>query len=471
MKRLGRKEYIIISIAVICLVILLGYLSYVNFFVAPEIVAIEVKDSIRFEGKKLVNVEVYNHPLKIDKSTWCLLVNKNEAFNMDENNWEKASNGYCSIITEESDYDVYIRDKHDNISSSLEGIRGNKKKKSNSQLSIDTDVDNVYLYKGLTQTINIKKSSIKSTSNLVIESKDSNVATVDAAGKVTGVNNGKTTIVIKTEDNKYYKEVNVVVTRLIKEMDAAAKRDYFTCQMLSEEENELLDNILYDRVNRAGYKTRAGVLAAARFLTLESTYEVPYFYENGRLENYEPYKKVDGEGRYYHRGLYLSTDKYNIIEKVLNGPTIWGCDLMNYTDWSDANYSYRYGYKYPNGLDCSGFVTWSLINGGIDVGDIGAGLDADHYDLSDIGTRVTITDELMASGRVKVGDLIGHNGHAAILIGWDDNNYYIAEALPNIGGVRVTTVNRSKLVHNSIYKFIILMDDVYKKDGNYTNMW
>ena len=83
----------------------------------------------------------------------------------------------------------------------------------------------------------------------------------------------------------------------------------------------------------------------------------------------------------------------------------------------------------------------------------------------------TITDELMASGRVKVGDLIGHNGHAAILIGWDDNNYYIAEALPNIGGVRVTTVNRSKLVHNSIYKFIILMDDVYKKDGNYTNMW
>ena len=468
MKRLGRKEYIIISIAVICLVILLGYLSYVNFFVAPEIVAIEVKDSIRFEGKKLVNVEVYNHPLKIDKSTWCLLVNKNEAFNMDENNWEKASNGYCSIITEESDYDVYIRDKHDNISSSLEGIRGNKKKKSNSQLSIDTDVDNVYLYKGLTQTINIKKSSIKSTSNLVIESKDSNVATVDAAGKVTGVNNGKTTIVIKTEDNKYYKEVNVVVTRLIKEMDAAAKRDYFTCQMLSEEENELLDNILYDRVNRAGYKTRAGVLAAARFLTLESTYEVPYFYENGRLENYEPYKKVDGEGRYYHRGLYLSAKKIKDLKAIFVGPAMWGCELQNYTDW---NGEYITGQYYPNGLDCSGFVTWALLNGGFDVGDVGAGVDPDHKDVTDLGERIPLSEELLASGRVKAGGLIGLDGHAAILIGWDENNYYIAESLNTTKGVVATTVRRSDLVNNSIYRYVVLMDGVYGVDGNYTSYW
>ena len=77
----------------------------------------------------------------------------------------------------------------------------------------------------------------------------------------------------------------------------------------------------------------------------------------------------------------------------------------------------------------------------------------------------------MASGKVKVGDLIGNNGHAAIIIGWDDNNYYITEALPNIGGVRVTTVAKSKLVHNSIYTFVVLMDDVYKEQGNYSTMW
>ena len=251
-------------------------------------------------------------------------------------------------------------------------------------------------------------------------------------------------------------------------MDARATRPYFTCKMLSEEENELLDNILFDRVDRAGYGTRAGVVAAARFLTLESYYEVPYFYENGRLENYEPYKYVDGEGRYYHRGLYLSPKKTKDLKASFVGPAMWGCKLQNYTDW---NGEYVTGELYPNGLDCSGFVTWTLLNGGFDVGDIGAGTDPDHRDLTDLGEKVYISDELMASGRVKVGDLIGLDGHMAVLVGWDDYNYYIAESLNTTKGVVVTTVSRSNLVYNSIYKYIILMDNVYKSDGNLTNMW
>ena len=124
-----------------------------------------------------------------------------------------------------------------------------------------------------------------------------------------------------------------------------------------------------------------------------------------------------------------------------------------------------------NYKDCSGFVTWALLNGGFDVGDIGAGENLEHNDLDDLGTKVYISDELMNSGKVKVGDLIGLNGHMAILAGWDDSNYYIAESLNNTGGVVITTVAKNKLVHNSIYKYIILMDEVYKNDGNYTNMW
>ena len=88
-----------------------------------------------------------------------------------------------------------------------------------------------------------------------------------------------------------------------------------------------------------------------------------------------------------------------------------------------------------------------------------------------MGTKVYITDELMNSGTVKVGDLIGLNGHMAILAGWDNENYYIAESLNTTGGVVMTIVPKEKLVNNSIYKYIILMDDVYKKDGYYTNMW
>jgi hypothetical protein len=89
-----------------------------------------------------------------------------------------------------------------------------------------------------------------------------------------------------------------------------------------------------------------------------------------------------------------------------------------------------------------------------------------------LGTKLNITPELMNSGKVKAGDLIGLSGHAAILAGWDDENYYIAESLNTTGGVVMTTVPKSKLENRqSIYTFVVLMDDVYKEDGNYTQMW
>ena len=467
MKRLGRKERITIIIVILCLVLVLGYLFYVNFYVAPSIANVNKRDSVRFDNKKIYSIVITNNPLKIDKSTWCLLVSKDEELDPKSNDWVKTSNGYCSIIADDGDYDVYIKDKHNNYDSTKKGFKKEKKKEEPVAVnSIKTDVDNVYLYIGQTQTINVDKTDVNNK-YVTFSSSNTGIVSVDSNGLVKGEAYGKATITIKNLNGET-KDVNVVVTRLIKNMDAAAKRDYFTCQMLSEEENQLLDNILYDRVNRAGYKTRAGVLAAARFLTLESTYEVPYFYENGRLENYEPYKYVDGEGRYYHRGLYLSAKKIKDLKATFVGPAMWGCDLQNYTDW---NGEYVTGQYYPNGLDCSGFVTWALLNGGFDVGDVGAGVDPDHKDVTDLGELIYLSDELMASGRVKAGDLIGLDGHAAILLGWDENNYYIAESLNTTKGVVATTVRRENLVHNSIYKYVVLMDKVYGVDGNYTSYW
>jgi len=369
-------------------------------------------------------------------------------------------------MIEEKEYDVYIKDSYGNYDSTVTNFKNKKKKEKKEETKeVKTDVKNIYLYIGQEQKINVNLDNLEDKI-VSFESSDSNIASVDQNGKVIGINNGKTSIIVK--NNEARTVINVVVTNLIKQMNANATRPYFTCKMLSEEENELLDNILFDRVDRAGYGTRAGVVAAARFLTLESSYEVPYFYENGRLENYEPYKYVDGEGRYYHRGLYLSPKKTKDLKASFVGPAMWGCNLQNYTDW---NGEYVTGELYPNGLDCSGFVTWTLLNGGFDVGDIGAGTDPDHRDLTDLGEKVYISDELMASGRVKVGDLIGLDGHMAVLVGWDDYNYYIAESLNTTKGVVVTTVSRSNLVYNSIYKYIILMDNVYKSDGNLTNMW
>ena len=44
---------------------------------------------------------------------------------------------------------------------------------------------------------------------------------------------------------------------------------------------ELFDE-LENKINNTGYKTRAGVVEAARFLTLNLPYKINYFYENGR---------------------------------------------------------------------------------------------------------------------------------------------------------------------------------------------
>ena len=90
----------------------------------------------------------------------------------------------------------------------------------------------------------------------------------------------------------------------------------------------MLDEILASRVEEAGPGTRAAVAVAARFLTLEFPYKVPYFYENGRLTG----NGVQGEGRYYKKGLYIGHDRENQITKVMAGPSSWGCPLMNYED-------------------------------------------------------------------------------------------------------------------------------------------
>lgn len=84
-------------------------------------------------------------------------------------------------------------------------------------------------------------------------------------------------------------------------------------------------------------------------------------------------------------------------------------------------------------MTCSGFVSWCLYNGGVPLGDVGAG-DTPGYDdeYSDFGERVWLDEEVMRSGILQVGDLIGCDGHIAIIAGFDENNIYIAEALGKV---------------------------------------
>lgn len=126
-------------------------------------------------------------------------------------------------------------------------------------------------------------------------------------------------IIAKSEGNAYVysdkiqDKLNVVVTNIITKPYATKdKKTLLPCDAYNEEEAELLDKILEYKINDAGYQTRAGAVAAARFLTLEFNYRIPYFYENGRVPISSTNKFninthiADGEGRYYKRDyIYL----------------------------------------------------------------------------------------------------------------------------------------------------------------------
>ncbi len=288
---------------------------------------------------------------------------------------------------------------------------------------------------------------------------DYEIAYVDN-GLVKGLNKGNTSIYAYVDN--VIVSTNVIVTDLIITRPSSYNHDksYLPCGIYSEEENDLLDAILVDRVNDAGYQTRAGAVEAARFLALEFPYKIRYFSENGRLST----NGVEGEGRYYFKGLYLNSSRFSNITVSANGPATWGCSI-----YSRPSGGYR-----SNGFDCSGFISWVLLNGGWDVGDIGAGL-ASHLDLTDYGVRTNFNYSVVTSGEVKVGDLLSSGGvsggHIAMIVGEDDDNYYVAESLWTPPNVAVVIMTYSKSTIFNRYYYVMLMDNYYKNDGNLTKLW
>ncbi len=364
--------------------------------------------------------------------------------------WKRFSGHTCKYtIGDFGKYDIYIKKgsdvrKLDNINKVFYS-------------SLSTKKDKYYIAVGAKEKLKIKYVSIGTDVPLV--SSDDNVvyikdSTMVAKGK------GKATVSLRKE------KVSVVVTNLIDKMpkNYNYNRSYIPCKAFTEKEAHLLDEILESRVKDAGYKTRAGVVAAARFLTLEFPYRIPYFSENGRLG--PPYSLVvDGEGRYYHKGLYLSEDKYSDINPSYKGPAMWGCSI--YSKPSKGNRS--------NGLDCSGFTTWAVLNGGFDIGDLAAHAGNDAAEnLNDHGKEVQLTQEVAMSDKIKAGDLLGEvtvsEGHSALVVGVDDDYYYVAEALWHSPlGVNINKYKKSEF--HKYFETVNLMDKYYKKQGNYTAMW
>lgn len=330
--------------------------------------------------------------------------------------------------------------------------------------SIKFKVDTFYLAIGESEKLNYDIESSKDDYKLTWSSENEDIVSI-SDGKIVGVNLGTSVVTLKSESGKKA-EVSVTVTDLIRKPELDDKKKFLPCHAYTEEEAHIIDEALRTRVLNKGEGTRAALIETIRFMTLSFKYKVSYFYENGRMHE-SGVRKADGEGRYYHKGLYLSEDKFKDIKVSHKGPAIWGCPLTNLQDHN----RYKPGAKMPNGLDCSGFVTWSLYNSGLDVGDIGAGINDRHKDMSDVGEMHSLTYEYANSGDYKVGDVIARWGHTALIAGKDSEYLYIAESF--LKGVRIEKVSY-KNPNSSLYKYyayINKMDKEYSKNDDYTDMW
>ena len=242
------------------------------------------------------------------------------------------------------------------------------------------------------------------------------------------------------------------------------------------EEAAYLDKALEARINEAGYQTRAAVAEAARFLSMNFNYKIPYFCENGRLTGG---MYCDGEGRFYHKGLYLSEDKYSVLDPdgIIEGPGMWG-SMMHMSCGVRLH---------PNGLDCSGFVTWCLVQAGFDPGDYGAGNneEGDAFCVPDIsnGDAGAVWLNEIDPNEIQCGDIIAWDGTTAVVIGVDEENLYIAHQYWD-NGLEVITSRKADLKDflygsddswSDNWQYVSLMDDYYATNGNgtgnYTAMW
>ena len=428
-KRVLKKKYRILANKLRKIIVILLFLFF--------IIAIYKRV---FKNNYVSDIDINNNivTVTLNKSDLFCMLNEDKP---DENdNWIESKDKTCTLDYKDN-MNLYIKNGKKIVDYNKTYIKVSDKE----------------IYVPVNGTVKINKYQIGK--NIELKDYNGNIK-VSKDLIITGKKKGKSLLTVKTVNDEY--SIKITVTDLIinrvKEYDK--NKEYLTCNKYTEEENELLDNILKNRINNAGYKTRAGVVEAARFLVLDFPYKINYFYENGRQTT----NKVDGEGRYYHEGLYLNKSKYSDLtgSTTLNNKGTWGCSI----------YCYPGKRNIVNGLDCSGFVSWVLLNGGFDVKDVGAGW-SDDLDLTDYGEVQALSSTNTYIDRIKVGDLLHSEkagGHIGIIIGGDKDYYYIAQALwfDDIGVI--ITKNKKEELYKE-FPHVVLMDKYYQNDGYLTNMW
>lgn len=441
-----KRNIIIILVGLLLIVVLL--ICYSLYYRSNLFLSIDTIKVLKVNDDK----KSFDISIKGNSSNNFKCVASNKDFNAENS----SSNGLCTLTLEiNEDYKIYLKNEH----------------RKTKEVNLTDYVDNILSFNFENDVIYMVLGDEKSLKydELVIDKDKKLSKVVSSDNNVVSINNGvmKANSAGDAEVKSGDKSIKIVVTDIIsKPYYQDKKKEIIPCNQYSKGEAELLDKLLAFKINESGFKTRAGAVEAARFLTLEFKYRIPYFYENGRVHP-SGVHFADGEGRYYKVGLYLDDSKKDDIIASYRGPAIWGCPLTNLEPAPE--YGYIMGAKKPNGLDCSGFISWALKNAGFDPGDIGAGDSEYPYQMTKLGEFVSLTPELIKSGKIRTGDLINYWGHIGMIIGIDDDSIYVAESLPNLGGAVAKRYLKSNI--RNTFTHVVLMDKYYEKDGNLTDMW
>ncbi|MBQ6479163.1 MAG: Ig-like domain-containing protein [Erysipelotrichaceae bacterium] len=378
--------------------------------------------------------------------------------------WVRSDENNVCVMPLIDKGNIYIRNKYNHLCETLED------QKFSYVESIKINYGTVYLAIDGKEKVTYTSSLTGVVDEPVVFSSDNEqIATVDSDGTVHGLSKGKANLTVTYGDKQ--DSVEIIVTDLITTMapEYDMEKPFLPCGVFSKEDNDLMDEILFSRVEKAGYHTRAGAVAAGRFLAMEFPYRINYFTENGRMGSCRG-NYIDGEGRYYHRGLYLDPSRYENInmDYTMSGPAPWGCTI----------YEASYNRNAANGLDCSGSMTWILVQAGYDPGDIGAGITPWCLAMADLGERIWLADAY-DNKTLKVGDLLSGGdggpeggGHIAMCVGIDKEGYvYVAEELGYhyYWGYMIRKYDRAGLLHYFYWQ--VDMDEFYGEDGNLTDYW
>ena len=199
-------------------------------------------------------------------------------------------------------------------------------------------------------------------------------------------------------------------------------KEYMQCNTYTASDKIYYDELLRKAVEEAGYGTRAGVVAAARFLVGGLSYKVPYLGP----------KTVDS-----------SLGRYNKVGLNIGQEDAWGCSVSGHIQ----------------GIDCTNFVSWAFKQNGLMVKNI-------------YGTQNTYSTSSVARNGLQVGDfLLNPSGdtfsHVALVIGLDESYIYVAEA--SNGSVKTTKIDMSTL--SSAKRLTVARLYKYDSEGNVTEMW